>query len=221
MSDDSVYEQLLDEEALRFARRAWDAKDETLFSNTWLGAPAFQNPLDVWIIQEIIWETRPDVIVETGTCTGGGAALWASLLAMVGDGRVITIDIRPLNSPEATSLPIVRERVRFVTGSSADPAIAEQVARETAGSRVMVILDSDHSGEHVRSELDLWSPLVTQGCYLVVQDGIAGWTIGPEARPGPLEATLSWLPEHPEFEADRSRERFLYTLCPSGFLRRL
>ncbi len=220
MSEDSVYEELVDPEALRFAQRTWDSKEKTLFANRWLGAPAFQNPLDVWIIQEIIWETRPDLIIETGTFAGGGAALWASLLAMVGSGKVISIDVEARPHTAAVALPVVQERVTFVAGSSTDPSLVSRVASDAEGLRVMVILDSDHSGDHVRAELDLWAPLVTPGCYMVVQDGIAGWTLGQEARPGPLEATLSWLPEHPEFEADRSRERLLYTLCPSGFLKR-
>jgi cephalosporin hydroxylase len=218
MSDDSIYEDLVDPEALRFAKRTWELRSETFFKSKWLGVPAFQNPFDAWIIQEIIWETRPDVIVETGTFAGGGAALWASLLATAGEGRVITIDVQSNTQARVRDLPIVKERVSFVEGSSTDPALVSRIASETEGERVMVILDSDHSGEHVANELDLWSPLVAPGCYLVVQDGLAGWTLGPDARPGPLEATLAWLPDHPEFEADRARERFLFTFCPSGFL---
>jgi cephalosporin hydroxylase len=209
----------MDDETTRFMRQWWSKSETTLFPNRWLGVPCWQNPCDVWAIQEIIGDTRPDVIVETGTLAGGGAALWASLLAMFGNGRVISIDI--YESRElANDLAIIKERVEFITGSSTDPDIAEQVRRDTAGQRVMVILDSDHSEDHVYRELDAWSPLVTPGCYLIVEDGFVTY-VESDHGPGPLEATVKWLSQHPEFEADRSRERMLFTFCPSGYLRRL
>ena len=210
---------VVDAEAVRFARALWARRHETIFANRWLGLPALQNPFDAWVIQEIIGETRPDVIVETGSFAGGGAALWASLLAMYGKGRVVSIDTEPEIHGAALEVGVIKERVDFVEGSSSDPALAERVARETEGRRVMVILDSGHSAEHVRRELDLWSPLVTPGAYLVVQDGVIT-AMDPDHGPGPLEATLAWLPSHPEFEVDSERERMLLTFCPSGYLRR-
>ena len=125
----------------------------------------------MWAVQEIISDTRPDVIVEAGTFAGGSAVLWASLLAMFGNGRVISIDVKESRHEVANDLAIVRERVEFVTGSSTDPKVAEHVGRDTEGERVMVILDSDHSEGHVFRELDVWAPFVTAGCYLVVEDG--------------------------------------------------
>jgi cephalosporin hydroxylase len=106
-----------------------------------------------------------------------------------------------------------------VTGSSTDRDTFTQVAGCCAGARTMVILDSDHSADHVFAELDLWSPLVTPGNYLIVQDGIVTY-LDDDMLPGPLEATTNWLPDHPEFEVDETRERMMFTLCPSGFLRR-
>jgi cephalosporin hydroxylase len=202
-----------------FARAFWQNKQTTFVPNRWLGIPCWQNPFDVWNIQEIIAETRPDTIVETGTFSGGGAALWASLLAMFGDGRVISVDVNPPLDPAVHELPIVQQRVRFVTGSSTDPDVVEDVAAACQG-RTMVILDSDHRASHVRTELDTWSPFVTPGCYLVVQDGIVTY-IAPELTPGPLEAIQEWIPGRTDFVVDESRERMGFTFCVSGFLRRV
>jgi cephalosporin hydroxylase len=181
--------------------------------------PCWQNPFDVWIIQEIIDETRPDTIVETGTLAGGGALLWASLLSMFGDGRVLTIDLREEWHEAAASHPLAKERITFVTGSSTDAAVFDSVARECSGRSTMVILDSDHSAAHVYAELEMWSRLISPGNYLVVQDGIVTY-VDENRIPGPLEAVEQWIPNHPGFEIDEARERMLFTLCPSGFLRR-
>lgn len=212
---------LVDEDAAHFARHWCFLGPQTLFSNRWLGIPSIQNPFDAWIIQEIIWQTRPDVIIETGTLAGGGAALWASLLEMAGGGRVITIDLANGDAmhPQAAELPLVRERVEFVEGSSIDPELVKQTAAKVEGERVMVILDSDHSKDHVLSELRAWSPLVSPGCYLIVQDGLAS-TVDDDFGEGPTEATLEWIEDGPPFDIDLDRERLLFTFCPSGFLKR-
>lgn len=201
-----------------FARDYWANNKATFFPNRWAGVLCWQNPFDVWIIQEVIGETRPDVIVETGTLAGGGAVLWASLLKMFGDGRVITIDVNKEWHAFADTHPLA-ERITFVTGSSTDPDLVAQIAESCTSERVMVILDSDHTAAHVTAELDLWAPHVTPGCYLIVEDGFVTY-VEPELCPGPLEATLDWLPAHPEFEVDTTRERMGFTFAPSGFLRR-
>jgi len=209
----------MDDPTTSFLREWWANKETTFVPNRWLGVPCWQNPCDVWAVQEIISETRPEVIVECGTLGGGSAALWASLLAMHGDGRVISIDVQPVLGTAAIELPIVQERVEFVTGSSTHPAIVEQIRAACDGLRTLVILDSDHSADHVHAELDAYAPLVTPGSYLIVEDGFIT-SVDDTHGPGPLEAVQRWLPAHPEFEVDRSRERMLFTFCPSGFLRR-
>jgi cephalosporin hydroxylase len=209
----------MNDEIVQFARQWWRRREQTLVPNTWLGIPCWQNPLDVWIIQEIIAETRPEVIVETGTFAGGGATLWASLLSMFGEGRVITVDIREELHAGAVDHPLARDRVTFVTGSSTDRETFTKVALRCMGARTMVILDSDHRADHVFAELDLWSPLVTRDNYTVVQDGIVTY-LDDDMGPGPLEALGRWLPDHPVFEVDETREPMMFTLCPSGFLRR-
>ena len=210
----------MDSKTVKFARHWWKHRNESLFPNRWLGVPCWQNPLDVWIIQEIIEETRPQTIVETGTFFGGGALLWASLLSMFGDGKVFSIDVRDDRREAATEHPLAKERVTFLTGSSADQTVFDSVASQCSDGSTMVILDSDHSADHVCAELDLWSQLITPGNYLIVQDGIITHLPDADPPPGPLEAVERWLPEHPDFEVDTARERMLFTLCPSGFLRK-
>jgi cephalosporin hydroxylase len=193
--------------------------------NSWLGIPTAQNPMDVWITQEIVTEVKPDVFIETGAWKGGSAALWASILEHVNPGgRVISIDVQDRMS-EARALPLVRQRVEFVLGSSADPAIAARIARRVRGKKVMVLLDSDHRRRHVLQELRLYAPLVTVGSYLIVQDTVInGHPLLPnwgDGDGGPMEALREFLAGTDEFVVDASRERMLFTFCPSGFLKRV
>ena len=125
----------MDDATRRFVRRWWSLNETTFVPNRWLGLPCWQNPCDAWIVQEIIEETRPDLIVETGTLAGGSAALWASLLALFGDGRVVSIDEKPDLHELALELPIVKERVEFIAGSSTDPALVERIGSAAAGER--------------------------------------------------------------------------------------
>jgi cephalosporin hydroxylase len=112
-------------------------------------------------------------------------------------------------------------RVDFVRGSTVDPAIVTKVRRMVAGYRTMVILDSDHDAPHVAAELSAYVPLVTPGCYLIVQDGfVNGHPLEPDHGPGPYEAVQDFLATDDGFEVDRTRERKLFTFNPSGFLRR-
>jgi len=110
----------------------------------------------------------------------------------------------------------------YLTGSSTDPQIVSTIrAQLSATDRVMVILDSDHAQAHVRAELDVYAPLVTSGCYLIVEDtNVNGHPVYPLHGPGPMEAVNDFLPAHPEFEVDRNCERFMLTFNPNGYLRR-
>lgn len=204
-----------------FAVKWWGQSQRTFFANKFLGVPALQHPFDAWVTQEIISETRPQVVVETGTFTGGSALLWASLLELlVDDGQVVTIDAED-RTGRARELPLWNRRVEFVQGSSADQEVANRVAGMVGDLRVMVILDSLHTLEHVSAELDLFAPLVSPGCYLIVQDGfVNGHPCEPDWGPGPSEATAKFLAGDGRFEPDRERERMLFTLNPGGFLRR-
>lgn len=179
------------------------------FKSTYKGVDCVKNPLDLWVYGEIIHETKPELIVETGTFHGG-SALW---LADQFDGDVLSID---LESDRA--LP-EHDRVEFIAGaSSTDPAVLSVVRRACDGKRTMVILDSDHSREHVLKELELYSPLVSTGCYLIVEDTNPFAYSGPA---GPALALKAWQPKNRGFEVDRSRERFVITSHPGGYLKRI
>lgn len=184
---------------------------------TWLGTPVWQNILDLWTIQETIAEIRPALLIETGTNRGGSALFYASLMELMGTGRVLTIDIERLHQLD-------HPRIEFLHGSSTDPAIVEQAkaAAAAADGPVMVILDGDHSRDHVARELELYGPLVTSGSLLLSQDGVIDQlTMFADTRPGPLPANREFLARHPEFEHDRERnERFLISHHPVGWLRR-
>ncbi len=182
-----------------------------------MGHLAQKCPTDLWTYQEIIVETRPDLIIETGSCLGGSGLFLATICDLVGCGEVVSIDIAARDD-----FPI-HPRLRFVTGSSADPEImAAIMARITPGMRVMVILDSDHSQAHVAAELAAWAWVVTPGCYLIVEDSaVNNHPISPEHGPGPFEAVNDFMVGNTDFVIDLSRERFLLTMNPRGYLRRL
>lgn len=188
------------------------------YNNTcWLGVPAQKCPLDMWVFQEILQETRPDVIVETGTFKGGSAYFYASIFELLKHGRVVTIDIEDYK--EKPQHP----RITYLLGSSTSEAILQQVRGSIQpGERVMVFLDSDHHQVHVLNELRLYSLLVSPGQYLIVEDThFNGHPILPKFGPGPWEAVEEFLQTHPEFVPDRSRERFGLTFNPRGFLKRV
>ena len=193
--------------------------------NLWSGINTVQNPWDVWIIQEIIFEVKPDFIVETGTYRGGSAAMWATILEQANPGgRVITVDIADL-SARARRLPIAKRSVEFLVGSSTDVRILGRIRQRVAGKKVLVILDSSHLKSHVLRELELYAPMVDVGSYLIVQDsnpkGYPVLQSVPPGGEGPMEAIEAFLAENPGFVADRSRERFLFTMQPQGYLKRV
>jgi cephalosporin hydroxylase len=179
----------------------------------WFGTHIYKCPSDLWVYQELLHMTRPDLVVETGTFSGGSALYLASLCELMGTGRVVTIDIDPQDD-----LP-VHPRIEYVKGSSIAPEILEHVRAEAAAAdRVMVILDSDHSKDHVLAELREYAPLVSEGCYLIVEDTMAG--VLPDHGPGPDEAIQEFLAENNSFEVDPECEKFLMTFQPGGYLRR-
>ena len=159
----------------------------------------------------VIQATKPDVIVECGSWYGG-SALWFAALGV----DVVTLDVDARNIVAAA---IDHPAITVVTGNSADPAIAAHVAELVEGRRVMVVLDSDHSPEHVEREIDLYGPLVSPGCYLVVEDGIQQWMTN-FAGQGPLDAIESRLMDHPEWERDLLVESmYPITMHPAGWWR--
>ena len=183
---------------------------------TWLGAQALKNPLDLWVYQEILFETQPELIVETGTYRGGSAAFLASMCDLLGHGEIVSIDIEQVREDYPN-----HSRITYLGGrSSTDPDVVAEVRERAAGKRTLVILDSDHSQRHVEAELAVYAPLVPVGGYLIVEDSNIG-QIRKDLLPGPLEAIERFTAMTDEFEIDRSREKFLITFNPSGYLRRV
>ena len=206
----------------------WGSNPDGMFANTFMGIPTIQNPTDVWITHEIMYEVKPDFVVEAGTLEGGSAALWATFLEQIHPtAKVITIDIRDLVTA-AKELPVVKKRVEFLIGSSVDPKIVETVRERVAGGRVMVILDSSHTEEHVFKELQAYESMVSLGSYLIVQDtGIAipryeRWPTAPSGgAAGADRAVRRFMEDNRRFQTDLWRERLVMTNNPGGFLRRV
>jgi cephalosporin hydroxylase len=162
-------------------------------------------------------ELRPDLVIETGTRHGGSALFLASCLDLVGNGRVITIDVKV--APDRPEHP----RVTYVEGSSTSPEVVDSMRREAAeAATVMVVLDSNHRRNHVLAELRAYSPLVTPASYLIVEDSnLNGHPVRPDWGPGPHEAIEVFLKEQPGFVRDAAREKFYLTFNPGGYLRRV
>jgi cephalosporin hydroxylase len=183
---------------------------------SWLGTPTQKLPLDLWVYQEILHEIRPNLIIESGTYRGGSALFLANICDLLEHGRVISIDIEdPGGRPE-------HPRITYLLGSSISQGVLDQVRAQISDhDDVMVILDSDHSRDHVLEELRAYAPMVTPGSYLIVEDtNLNGHPVYPGHGPGPMEAVREYLREAPNFRIDRQREKFLITFNPSGYLLR-
>jgi cephalosporin hydroxylase len=216
--------------AHHFRDLALDRKHMNNFS--WLCRPVVQMPCDIIAIQEIIWHTRPDIIVETGLAHGGSLLFHASMLHLLGGGEVVGVDIEihPHNRKEIEAHPFGKA-IRLIEGSSISTAVASQVWSLCAGKkRVMIILDSNHTHDHVLKELELYADLVIPGCYFMMMDTFIEdtapdtqfpdrpWTHGNILK----TAVHAWLKSHPEFAVNRSIEhKLLMSACPDGFLRRV
>ena len=214
-------------------RSGWDAK--YVYSFTWLGRPMIQLPEDMIRLQEVICTVQPDVIVETGVAHGGSMVFYASLCKLMGKGRVVGVDIeirehnrRAIESHSLSSL------ITLIEGDSASPDTAMKVRMQIRPRhKVMVLLDSCHTKEHVLRELETYAPMVTPGSYIVAMDGVMERLVGaPRSQPdwavnNPRQAALEFSAAHAGFEIVEPpflfnegliRERVTY--WPSAFIRR-
>lgn len=193
------------------------AKTENFGHVTWLGKPMWQSVLDLQTIQETIYDVKPELLIECGTYKGGSSYFFAQLFDLMNHGHVITVDIEKLHD-------LSHPRVTYLIGDCASPQIVQQIEAEvnkTAGP-VMVVLDSDHSAQHVSKEIRTYHRFVTPGSYLHVQDGVIDTQPRFEShRPGPLRAIEAFLAENSDFELDVAKsERFLITHHPKGWLKK-
>jgi cephalosporin hydroxylase len=237
--DGEVVHRLDSPEAFRLVSQAWvrcgwDTK--YVYSFSWMGRPVIQLPEDMIRIQEVIYEVKPDVIVETGVAHGGSLIFYASLFKAMGKGRVIGIDIeiRPHNR-SAIEAHEMKPLITLVEGSSVDPSIVGQVKSLIApGETVLVLLDSNHTKAHVLAELEAYGPMVTPGSYIVATDGIMKHVVGaPRSSPdwdwnNPEDAAVEFAAKHPEFSLEEPPFPFnegvvteRVTYWPRGFLKRI
>jgi cephalosporin hydroxylase len=218
----------LREMALSFVEEA--GHNNYSYNFDWLGLPIIQFPPDIVAVQELIWQIRPAVVVETGIARGGSLSLSASILELLGGDRLvlgIDIDIRPHNRRAIEAHPLAH-RIELLEGSSVDPRVVRQVEERIRGRQpVLVLLDSMHTHDHVLRELELYSPFVQAGSYLVAFDTIIEYlpsTYFPDRPWGvgnnPKTAVDAFLRANNRFEVDESIEaKLLITVAPGGYLR--
>jgi len=203
-----------------------------VYNFKWLGRPIIQMPQDIIALQEIIWEVKPDLIIETGIAHGGSLIFSASMLELLGGkGKVlgIDIDIRRHNREEIEQHPLAK-RIEMIEGSSVSEKTAQMVYEFAADYKyIMVILDSNHTHAHVKAELEIYASLVSVGSYLVVFDTFIEdmprnlypdrpWNVGDN----PKTAVFEFLGENDNFEIDKKVEnKLLMTSAPSGYLKRI
>lgn len=221
--------------SLKAAAKAFnDASNSNQYSYnfSWMGRPIIQYPQDIIAMQEIIWEVKPDLIIETGIAHGGSLIYYASLLELIGKGEVlgIDIDIRKHNREEIEKHSMFK-RIKMIEGSSIDENIVAEVKLIAQGKRnILVVLDSNHTFDHVLRELQMYSPLVSLGSYIVVFDTIVEdlpanyfkekrpWGIGNN----PKTAVHEFLKSNTNFIIDSSIDnKLLISVAPEGYLKRI
>jgi cephalosporin hydroxylase len=202
------------------------------YNFSWMGRPIIQYPQDMVAMQEILWQVKPDLIIETGIAHGGSLIYYASILELIGKGEVlgIDIDIRQHNKSAIEEHPMFH-RIKMLEGSSVSPDMAEQVKKHAAGKEtILVCLDSNHTHEHVLQELNLYAPLVSLNSYMVVFDTVVEDLpsgLVPENRPwgvsdNPKTAVYEFLKNNSNFEIDTTiNNKLLISVAPDGYLKRI
>jgi len=202
------------------------------YNFSWMGRPIIQYPQDMIAMQEIIWELKPDLIIETGIAHGGSLIYYASILELIGKGEVlgIDIDIRKHNRDEIEKHPMFK-RIKMLEGSAIDPGMIQEIANLTVGKEtILVCLDSNHTYEHVMQELLLYSPFVSLNSYIVVFDTIVEdlpegyfaqkrpWGVGNN----PKTAVHEFISSNSNFIIDHSIDnKLLISVAPEGYLKRV
>jgi cephalosporin hydroxylase len=207
-------------------------KTKYSYNFSWMGTPIIAYPQDMIAMQELIWEIKPDLIIETGVAHGGSIIFYASLLNMIGNGTVIgiDIDIRSHNRKLIESHPMFN-RIELIEGSSTSNQVYEVVKKiAQSKKKILVCLDSNHTHDHVLKELQLYAPLVSKDSYCVVFDtvvedmghdwdwGSRDWGVGNN----PKTAVYEYLKHNKDFKIDSSIDsKLLVTVAPSGYLKKI
>lgn len=219
--------QLLQKDALQWTRTAWENKMD--YEVNWFGMPIIQNPYDIVIMQELIYTLKPDIIIEAGIAHGGSLIFYASLVTLLGKGTVIGIDtdIREHNKKLILKHPFSK-KITMYEGSSTDPEILAKVKKHIKKTdKVLVILDSNHTYQHVYNELQAFKDIVTKNSYLVVFDTFMPRLNGLDGaakdvtQNNPGRAATQFLQENKNFTIDKTYNKFFVTSCPDGFLKRI
>jgi len=195
---------------------------------TWMGLPIIQMPEDIVLTQEILWETKPDVIIEAGIAWGGSLAMYAGFQELQGFGHTFGIDVTiPDHNRDAILGSPVADRITLIEGSSIDSSVFEKVSNEIGANRnVMLILDSNHTHEHVLAELKLWSPILKKGNYIIVSDTIVEKIPVQTHRPrpwgpgnNPMTGMQEFLENNLRFTSDNLySKRAINSFNPNGYL---
>lgn len=207
------------------------AKYQYSYNFNWMGRPIIQFPQDIIAMQEIIWDIQPDLIIETGIAHGGSIIFYASMLELIGKGKIVgvDIDIRHHNRIEIENHKMFK-RIQLIEGSSVDESVFSKIKEITKDKEtVLVIFDSNHTYEHVFAELNLYSSLVSVGSYCVVFDTViedleeGAFPKRPWGKNNnPKTAVIEFLKNNSNFEVDHTVEnKLLITVAPNGYLRRI
>ncbi len=183
----------------------------------WMGIKTAKCPMDMWAYQELIFKSKTDLVIETGTLMGGSALYFAHLFDNLGRGKVISVDIQPqANLPK-------HSRIEYITGSSVDEDVLSKIRMQTKNAKsVMVILDSDHKADYKLKELNCYSEFVTKNNFMVAEDSCFDYyPAWPEYGPGPATAVNKFIKSNQLFEVDRSPEQHLITFAPMAFLKKV
>lgn len=205
------------------------SKNKLSYEIDWLGIPVIQTPEDLILLQELIFKIKPDFVLEIGIAHGGGMIFEASLLELMGKGKVIGVDveIREHNRKALEAHPLVG-RIEMIEGSSTSPEIVEEIRKRVPkGSKVVVCLDSNHTKPHVLRELELYREFVVPGCYIVVFDTISSALVKRGAAEeiyldnGPGEAVAEFLRNNGDFEIDKEFNKLYSSHNQNGYLKRI
>jgi cephalosporin hydroxylase len=177
----------------------------------WRGVHTIKFPTDLILYQEAIYQNKPDYIIKTGTRFGGSAIFFADMLKLFNpSGKVITVDITSGNFPQDPM-------IKYITGSSTDIAIIQQISQEVSGKKVMVVLDSDHRSNHVKREMHHYGRMVTKGQFMVVEDCY----MRNEAKKGPGVALDWYLTKTNKFNLEHPEDKYFVAVTRGGWLRRI